>query len=64
MQKRPGRLLQILGSDRGFLAATELPGSMLRHGFSCVATWFYVLSYGKSRNMAFFYCDRVTGSPS
>ena len=57
----------VLGHDKGFLSrdraswlyvVTEPLGSMSRHGFPYVLTWFPVSSYRKCRNMAFLYCDR------
>ena len=56
--------LQVWVAIRVFLVAIEPPGSMSRHGFPYVATWFSVLSCRKCRNMAFLCCDRVTGSLS
>ena len=44
--------------------AIEPSGSMSRHRFSCVVTWFLVLSYGKRCNIAFLCCDMITGSLS
>ena len=40
------------------LVAPKPPGSMSRHGFPCVVTWFSVLSYRECRNMAFLCCNR------
>ena len=51
-------LRQELVWARCFWITTEPPGSMLRHGFPYVATWFSVLSYRKCRNMVFLSCDR------
>ena len=35
MQEGPGRLLQVLGHDKGFLVAIELSSYVLRHGSLC-----------------------------